>query len=246
MKKCFILCLVIACLIVAEGKPRKSWRKVGDDPADSWLAYTYSAGGNQIVTWVNATWIVPSYPQTSAGSNAPGWWFGIEPCCPGNGAADLIQPILAYGYLDESSFSIFNGYYQWDNGYWWSSDQGKVEPGNTIYAYVKYRSSSNDYEMFIKCLDTGWSVTSHIDIESGKQYNDVYFVLEHQPDTCAAYPTNGNETFFSINIEMNGKPVIDPKWQAAIFQPACNSQASVLSPSSVAFTWSTDNKKKVK
>lgn len=42
--------------------------------------------------------------------------YGIEPAP----AANLIQPILAYGYTG-AEYSIFNGYYQWDDGYWYAT-----------------------------------------------------------------------------------------------------------------------------
>ncbi len=37
---------------------------VAQDPADSWLVYTVAHGGDRI-TWVNASWVVPSYPAES-------------------------------------------------------------------------------------------------------------------------------------------------------------------------------------
>jgi len=205
----------------------------GDDPADSWLAYTISTGGGQLLTYMNATWIVPSNPNEMVSGNAPGWWFGIEP----EPAADLIQPILAWGYPDPS-YTIFNGYYQWDNSEWWFSDQGNVNPGNTVYASVSYVASNDSYNMLIGCKETGWSVASNIAVETGKVYTDAYFVMEHQPDDCGELPASGQITFTEINIELNGKPVT-PQWQAVTYQPMCNSAATVLSPSSVKFTWDT-------
>ena len=48
------------------------------DPAGSWLSYArYDAPGEKIITALNTTWVVPSLPATSKGSNAPGWWFGV-------------------------------------------------------------------------------------------------------------------------------------------------------------------------
>ncbi len=49
------------------------------DPADSWLVYGVAKGAGAKVLSVNASWVVPSYPATRGGGNAPGWWFGIEP-----------------------------------------------------------------------------------------------------------------------------------------------------------------------
>eukprot|EP01119_Soliformovum_irregulare_P004911 TRINITY_DN1610_c0_g1_i2.p1 TRINITY_DN1610_c0_g1~~TRINITY_DN1610_c0_g1_i2.p1 ORF type:complete len:143 (+),score=30.53 TRINITY_DN1610_c0_g1_i2:171-599(+) len=93
------------------------------DPAGSWLAYAVAKGNGKMVTLVNASWIVPSYPSDPVEGSAPGWWFGIEP----SPACFLIQPILAWGYTG-TQFAIFNGYYEWDDSDWWSSDTGTVTP----------------------------------------------------------------------------------------------------------------------
>eukprot|EP01102_Stenamoeba_stenopodia_P003819 TRINITY_DN13955_c0_g1_i1.p1 TRINITY_DN13955_c0_g1~~TRINITY_DN13955_c0_g1_i1.p1 ORF type:complete len:239 (-),score=55.72 TRINITY_DN13955_c0_g1_i1:92-808(-) len=205
------------------------------DPASSWLAYTVAKGNGKLLTYINATWIVPSYPKSKVSGSEPGWWFGIEP----EPALNLIQPILAWGY-DEypNQFSIFNGYYQWDNSYWWSSKQGAVSPGNTIFASVEYVKESNSYSMYIECKETGFSTTNVIKVEGSKIYTDAYFVVEHQPSNCDQYPENGEIIFSDINIELEGTPVT-PQWQAFKFRPACNSTAEVLSPSAVKFTWNT-------
>ena len=36
---------------------------LAQDPADSWLVYGVAKGGGKRVTWVNATWVVPSFPS---------------------------------------------------------------------------------------------------------------------------------------------------------------------------------------
>ena len=77
----------------AFGRPAAPAGRLGNDPADSWLAYAKADGKGSRVLSVNMTWTVPAYPKTRPGGNAPGWWFGIEP----NPANVLIQPILAYG-----------------------------------------------------------------------------------------------------------------------------------------------------
>lgn len=40
---------------------------------------------------LNTSWTVPNKPEIPFGSNAPGWWFGVQ-TAEGDGA--LIQPIL--------------------------------------------------------------------------------------------------------------------------------------------------------
>ncbi len=80
---------------------------------------------------------------------------------------------------------------------------------------------------------------SNIPVEAGKVYTDLYFVMEHQPDDCGQLPNDGKIVFSDINIELNYKAVPQAKWQAFQYQPACNSQAQVISSSSVSFTWDT-------
>jgi len=201
------------------------------DPAGSWLAYVIGPGNGKLVTWVNATWTVPSYPTIRTGGPAPGWWFGIEPIP----AMNLIQPILAYGYTGDF-YGIFNGYYQWDNSDWWSSDVGQVSPGNTVYAYVSYNPSSHSYDMFIACKETGWSVKSNIPIEGDKVYTDVYFVVEHQPDDCGEFPTNGEIVFANITVAWQNT-VQKPAWNAQTFDDACNCTPSIIDSQTLKFTW---------
>ena len=92
----------------------------GNDPASSWLTYAvYTAPNRGTITLVNTSWVVPSDPSTSHGSNAPGWWYGVQ-TAEGDGA--LIQPILAYGYQG-SHYSIFNACFDWTDGSWTTSHE---------------------------------------------------------------------------------------------------------------------------
>jgi len=203
------------------------------DPADSWLSYAaYSAGPNATITMLNATWKVPSMPQTLYGSNAPGWWFGVQ-TADGNGA--LIQPILAFADGDPV-YTIFNGVFDWNDGSWYQSDSSQVNPGQTIYASVLFASATNTYTMLIGCKETGWSVTSTKKVHQGQVEAVAYFVVEHQPDTCSAYPASGEMTFTNIYMEVEGQAV-KPAWQALQEDPACNSKAIIISPTQIQFSW---------
>jgi len=234
----WLLLVLVAALVVCIDSRKSAFSSSRSprqqcDPADSWLAYTVSQGNGQRVTFVNASWVVPANPSDQSAGNAPGWWFGIEP----EPACFLIQPILAWGDSG-SEFTIFNGYYQWDDSYWWQSNVGQVNPGNHINAWVQYESSNNSYNMYIGCTETGWSITSNIAVNENQTYTDTYFVVEHQPDDCGQYPSNGDIVFENIHIELEGQEVT-PKWQGHTWQDACNCQPHVISPSSVKFTWQT-------
>merc|ERR1719276_593074 len=73
----------------------------GGDPAGSWLSYAvYTAPAGGLITRVNTTWTVPvGKPTKGYGSNAPGWWYGVQ-TATGDGA--LVQPILACDYEGSS------------------------------------------------------------------------------------------------------------------------------------------------
>jgi len=206
---------------------------VGNDPATSWLTYAVAKGSGKLVTYVNCTWTVPSYPTQKVAGNAPGWWFGIEP----EPAAYLIQPVNAWGY-DGNVFSIFNGYYQWNNGDWWHSPQLVVVPGNTIYSSLTYDKTSDAYLMNITCVNTGKGVLSKLGIADKQTYTDVYFVMEHQPQNCKQLPSNGQVTFQNIYIEWEGQAEV-PTWTSFQYKPACNSNTTVVSPSEIKMTFST-------
>jgi len=212
-----------------------SVQALAGDPADSWLSYAaYSAGPNATITMLNATWKVPSMPKTLSGSNAPGWWFGVQ-SADGNGA--LIQPILAFAD-GPPVYTIFNGVYDWNDGSWYQSDSAQVNPGQTIYGSVLFTRATNTYTMLIGCKETGWSVTSTKKVRQGQVESVAYFVVEHQPDTCAAYPADGEMTFTNIYMEVEGAAV-KPAWQALQEDPACNSKAVIISPTEIQLSWDT-------
>jgi hypothetical protein len=62
----------------------------------------------------------------------------------------------------------------------------------------------------------GKSITTNYKIESAQTGNEstAYFVLEHQPDHCSAYPADGKMTFSDIYMEVDGVEVKDAKWAA--------------------------------
>jgi hypothetical protein len=190
----------------------------------------------QPITYLNATWVVPSDPATSIGSNAPGWWYGVQ-TSKGNGA--LVQPILAYGYTERDAYAIFNACFDWTDGSWTTSKETyDVKPGDTITSSVTFNPSANSYTMYIKSADTGKSITTDYKLKPGQSLPEstAYFVLEHQPRSCKAYPTDGELTFSGINLQAGGK-TLSPQWVAKQERPACDSEAKVIDAQTLKFTW---------
>lgn len=185
---------------------------------------------------VNTTWTVPSDPAVKFGSNAPGWWFGIQ-TTEGDGA--LIQPILAYGYQG-SVYSIFNGVFDWTDASWHTSREVEtVNPGDVITSSIVFEEASNAYTMRISTPATKEITTTYaIQRRQTAPETTVYFVLEHQPITCAAYPTNGQCQFSQIYIEVEGKPV-SVTWEAKQEKPDCDSKVTVIDSETLLFEWSS-------
>jgi hypothetical protein len=207
-----------------------------DDPSQSWLSYAaYTAPNEGTITLVNTTWVVPSNPSQKRGSNAPGWWYGVQ-TTKGDGA--LIQPILAYGYKGDV-YSIFNACFDWTDQSWHTSPETyTVEPGDVISSYVSFNKAANSYTMYIASKNTGKSISTDYKIERRQTAveSTVYFVLEHQPQTCKAYPADGVCTFENIHVAVDGA-VVTPAWKAMQERPACNSLATVTDPNTIKFTW---------
>lgn len=211
---------------------------LANDPAGSWLSYArYDAPTEGIITALNTTWIVPSLPATSRGSNAPGWWFGVMDK-GGDGA--LVQPILAYGYMGDH-YTIFNGVFDWTPGGGWHTSPKKltVKPGDKITSSVTYNKAANSYTMLIASQTLGETISTDYEIlrRQTKNESSAVFVLEHQPRTCRAYPTSGEMAFEDIYVEVDYKPVAAPSWQALQERPACDSKAVVVDAKTIKITW---------
>mmetsp|Transcript_46837 Transcript_46837/g.101748 ORF Transcript_46837/g.101748 Transcript_46837/m.101748 type:complete len:262 (+) Transcript_46837:2-787(+) len=231
LRTCCLLALATSAVFAVPAVP-----PLGNDPAGSWLSYAvFKAENNQPITALNTSWIVPSEPKVKFGSNAPGWWFGIQTA---SGGGALIQPILAWDYMGHE-YSIFNACFDWNDQSWHTSPETyKVQPGDRITSSVTYRPADNSYDMYIEA--DGKSITTNYKIEAaqGKTPESVaYFVLEHQPDLCSAYPGSDVCTFENITVAVADKIVDSPTWEAKQEQPACKSEATIVDPHTIKFTW---------
>jgi len=157
-----------------------------------------------------------------------------------NGDGALVQPILAYGY-EGNFYTIFNGVFDWTDYSWHTSDGLNVQPGDTIVSSVTTSDDGASYDMTVASTNLGKSITTNYKIQNGQ--SDVesvaYFVLEHQPNSCNAYPSNGECTFENIYLEVEGKEVSNPAWEAHQLQPACSSQTEIVDSRTIKMTWDT-------
>ena len=111
-----------------------------------------------------------------------------------------------------------------------------MQPGDAITSGVTY-SGNGEYIMTISA--NGKTITTPYTLEKGQTGNEstAYFVLEHQPSSCEAYPEDGSMTFDNIYLEVDGKEVKHPTWSAQNEQPACKSKCSIVDDKTIKFTW---------
>ena len=129
-------------------------------------------------------------------------------------------------------------FYDWHDGNWIQSKTATVKPGDSITGTVTWDAATETYSQSI-ALSGRAPITTKVTKaqEHGETFTDVYFVVEHQPNTCSEYPSNGNIVF--TNIEIAWESGAAPVWDVKQFQPACNSQGKVLNASALEFTWAT-------
>jgi len=246
-------CLALVAGVVATGEDAQNstieqfrwngepWRvQSGGDPAGSWLSYaSYKAPKGGLITRVNTSWTVPMGKPTSGGSNAPGWWYGVQ-TAKGNGA--LVQPILACDYMGSScqdgSYVIFDGVFDWTRP-WHGMYESKIisaKAGDKIISWLTCDTGS--CTQYIENARTGESATYPYKLHNPSKDNEavLYFVLEHQPSSCEAFPPKGVCVFENIYVEVEGKAVT-PQWEAKQERPACGSKMTVVDSKTLAVTW---------
>eukprot|EP00339_Tiarina_fusa_P004520 CAMPEP_0117078976 /NCGR_PEP_ID=MMETSP0472-20121206/55695_1 /TAXON_ID=693140 ORGANISM="Tiarina fusus, Strain LIS" /NCGR_SAMPLE_ID=MMETSP0472 /ASSEMBLY_ACC=CAM_ASM_000603 /LENGTH=112 /DNA_ID=CAMNT_0004805961 /DNA_START=21 /DNA_END=359 /DNA_ORIENTATION=+ len=89
-------------------------------------------------------------------------------------------------------------------------------------------------------MATGQTSNYNYKLESAQKATEsvAYFVLEHQPLSCAELPSNGVVHWTNVQVEVNGKPVAEPKWVAKEEAPKCGAKAVVVNSSAIDITWS--------
>ena len=113
-----------------------------------------------------------------------------------------------------------------------------MEPGDLLTASIVF-NPPRVYYMVITSKNTGQTITTSYQILRGQQAPEqtAYFVLEHQPEHCDAYPTSGVVTFTNISMAVDNQLVASPKWSALQEHPACSSKATIMDAETIQFSW---------
>ena len=136
-------------------------------------------------------------------------------------------------------FSLSHSF-DWTDGSWTTSPETyTVLPGDVISSSTAYVPSERAYTMVISSRALGKSIRTTYALKPRQTAPEstVYFVLEHQPRTCAAYPSSAEATFENIHVEVDHQLVEWPEWKAALERPACDSVATVVDARTIRFTW---------
>jgi hypothetical protein len=148
----------------------------------------------------------------------------------------LIQPILPKWLGD--GYYIFNEMFDWHSFNDQQSDNIKIPYGTNVSAQIVTTDGGKTYTMSVFALGHTWNLTVPT-YKSDGPFVNVYFVLEHQVDSCSQLPSSGSLTYSDIQIEFGGKKVV-PTWTAHLERPVCNSHVQVLSPTSLKIAWNAD------
>jgi len=116
-----------------------------------------------------------------------------------------------------------------------------VQPGDLINSSV-IANSDRSFTMKIQGPNTK-EISTTYNLERGQKSSEttVYFVLEHQPITCAAYPSDGSMQFENIVVEVAGQAVT-PSWLGLAQEPACDSKVDVVDSQTIKFSWNTSQR----
>ncbi len=113
-----------------------------------------------------------------------------------------------------------------------------VKPGTTLVGSIWLDEASGLYKQSIAVLGERPITTTVTKAQMhGETFTDVYFVVEHQPNSCSEYPADGGIVFENIAVAWESGAA--PAWSVKQFKPACNSQGSVINASTLKFTWDT-------
>eukprot|EP01079_Euglenida_sp_SAG-EU17-18_P012664 gene12664-2315_t len=176
-----------------------------------------------------------------SGSNAPGWWFGLQTAEGDGGTVPYFQSPtdarVASRIALRSGLPLFP--LQLSCSPFWpgatrvtdlcptnpvalltphvaSWDKQTVQPGDKIVSSVIYEQDTNSYTMRI-AGPTGNTITTNYKLHPRSVQCRLSVVCLVQAGVCA---------FEDIYLEVEGQAVSSPQWQAKQERPACSSEFS--------------------
>ena len=198
-----------------------------NDPAESWLVYTRAATvSGTAVTGVRCATVAPGPPAQKTGSAA--FWVGLAP----PDGSYLLQPIVPK-WLGNGWY-VFSETFDWHSGRDYQSEYIRVHEGDAILTVIELVGDKT-YNSAIH-TPSGWhNVTIKVPEDVNLPLSVVYFVLEHQPQSCHELPSDNALNYTNIAVQ----PPVGP-FEAKARIPACGSLAHVWSQTDMGFTWNSN------
>ena len=164
-------------------------------------------------------------PAASDGGAA--FWIGLAPA----DGSYLLQPIIPKWLGD--GWYVFTETFDWHSGDDYQSDPVMVEPGTEILTILQLISPLT----YLSSIRTsqGWQNITISVPEYVPPLSVVYFVLEHQPESCQELPASDLLSFTGIKTVPSVLP-----FEPAVRDPACGSLAKVPSDQEVDIVWQSD------
>jgi len=187
-----------------------------------------------IVTQMNASWKVPTLPNSADGQTVY-FWPGFKNTGPTMGLP-VLQPVLQYG--QDGSFWELQSWFVWgEEGVAVTAPAIDVSPGDSLVSYMNYDAGSQTWTIFGADMQTG--ETSNLQITRAKScacdFQWAMLVLETIMDegVCADYPASNSLLFTGVQLN-NGTT---PQWTTRVQMHDCNQVISQVKADSVLLTW---------
>jgi len=181
----------------------------------------------------NASMSVPGNPPKAAGQ-INYFWPGFKSTQPTMGLP-VIQPVLQYG--TGNNWVVRSWYVYGDAGESAVSAPVPVNPGDTIFTYMKFDDGKQQWTIFANNTRTGRSTVLNVTKQRvhNIDFKVAMFVLETimPPNDCKQLPANPASIEFTNGI-VNGQV---PPWTARTGARDCGQKVASIADKKVVFSW---------
>ena len=125
------------------------------------------------------------------------------------------------------------------------AEKDTVDPGDTLVSSISL-VGDREYEMKITSTKSGKTITTPYKLEDGQSEEEtvVYFVLEHQPDTCSL-SCEWRMHIFECLRGGRGKARCEPNVEATKSNLHVTQKAQVVDARTLKITWDASSKTSV-
>jgi len=184
------------------------------------------------VTSMNASWVVPSLPQKSAGQTVY-FWPGFKSQQPEMGLP-VLQPVLQYGQNGKGSWELQSWFVWGNNGVSHTAPAFAVKPGDKITSYMSFNAATKEWTVFGASGTKSSNLKIAYSQAGNKDYTFAMLVNENimPQGQCGLYPATPNTLTFD-DVSVNGQ---SPTWTLRENGKDCG-QTVTATPDTVTMSW---------